>query len=305
MNSGKLNLLSLKQVRYFIGVAEAGQVSAAASQLNISASAITLAIQDLEAKLGLSLFRRRSTGLELTRDGHRFLNHAKNIDGAVADALRSMRTDSAEVTGHIRLGVTYTLAGYFLFPALSRFRRSYPAISVEIVERDRADLESLIIAGELDFALLLTSNLSDQKRISSVVMIKSPRRLWLSSGHDLLDRDRVSLSDIAQQPFVMFLADEADEAARKYWWTASAQPEVVFETSSLEAVRSMVANGFAVTILSDMVYRPWSLEGSRVETRDIAAKIPTMDMGLAWKRGRAVTVAEQLFREHFTTAVPA
>ncbi len=297
-------MVSLRQVRYFIGIAEAGQVSAAASQLNISQSAVTLALKDLEAELGVGLFTRHATGLTLTREGHRFLNHARNIEGAVTDALQSVRAGVAEVTGQIRLGLTFTFSGYFVFPILSRFQRAYPGIEFEIVERDRASLETLIVDGGVDLALLLTSNLSERRRIAREVLIESRRRLWLSSAHPLLARDRVTLADVVGEPYVMFRADEADEAARRYWATARAKPNVVFETDALEAVRSMVANGLAVTILSDMVYRPWSLDGSRVEARELDVPVPTMDMGLAWKRGREFTDAERLFRDHLAAAVP-
>lgn len=296
-------MLSLRQVRYFIGVADAGQVSAGASGLNVSQSAVTLAIKDLEAELGVRLFDRRSTGLTLTRDGHHFLQHARNIEAAVADALRSMRSESSEVTGHIRLGVTYTFSGYFLFPILSRFRRAYPAVTFDLVEQERSALEAGILDGSVDLALMLTSNLSDRRRIGSEILIRSPRRLWLSSAHPLLSRDRISLQDIAEEPYVMLRTDEANESAKAYWAKAKVKPNVAFETTALEAVRSMVANGFAVTILSDVIYRPWSLEGSRVEVRDIEAKIPTMDVGIAWRKGRTFTQAERLLREHLNAAV--
>ena len=63
----------------------------------------------------------------------------------------------------------------------------------------------------------------------------------------------------------------------------------------VEAVRSMVANGTGVTILSDMVYRPWSLEGHRVEITALADAIPTMDVGLAWARNRETKKTSSAF----------
>ena len=63
------------------------------------------------------------------------------------------------------------------------------------------------------------------------------------------------------------------------------------ETSSIEAVRSIVANGNGVTILSDMVYRPWSLEGKRVDTAIVRDPVPDMRIGLAWHRGMPFTPA--------------
>ena len=75
------------------------------------------------------------------------------------------------------------------------------------------------------------------------------------------------------------------------WGSAGLRPDPIFVTSSVEAVRSMVADGMGITILSDMVYRPWSLEGQRIELRNIVADIPTMDVGLAWNPSRAQSPA--------------
>lgn len=288
-------MISLRQIRYFIGVAEAGQVSRAARALNVSQSAVTLAVKDLEDRLGVKLFDRHAGGLALTLDGHRFLQHARNIQGSVADALNSMRTDFVDVQGHIRLGLTYMMSGYFIFPVLARFRRAYPDIHFDLVERDRVALEAAVRSGEVDVALLLTSNLEDRETIDCTTFHQSPRRLWLSSAHPLLARDAITIADIADENYVMLTMDEADQSARKYWEAAGANANVVYTTGSLEAVRSMVANGFAITILSDMVYRPWSLDGGRIVKRDIDAAIPSMDMGLAWKKGRELSAAEQTF----------
>ena len=70
-------------------------------------------------------------------------------------------------------------------------------------------------------------------------------------------------------------------------------------TSSVEAVRSTVANGLGVTVLSDMVYRPWSLEGKRIETINLRDTVPTMNIGLGWKQGIEFSPAMTAFREYF------
>lgn len=81
------------------------------------------------------------------------------------------------------------------------------------------------------------------------------------------------------------------------------RPQPIFTTSSVEAVRSMVAGGMGVTILSDMVYRPWSLEGQRLEARPVADEVPSMDVGLAWARGRALSPAAEVFRRFMSVAI--
>ena len=104
-------------------------------------------------------------------------------------------------------------------------------------------------------------------------------------------------STYAAEPYVMLTVDEANQTAARYWKPTGLRPNTIFTTSSVEAVRSMVADGMGVTILSDMVYRPWSLEGQRIELRNVVADIPTMDVGLAWNHTRGQSPAARTFHE--------
>jgi DNA-binding transcriptional LysR family regulator len=289
--------LSIKQVRYFIAAADAGQVSQAAIELNVSQSAVTAAIKQLEEDLSVRLFDRQSTGVALTAEGTRFLQHARIIMAAVSEAMRAPLTEDTAHAGHIRVGVTYTVAGYFMPRHYARFLRNYPRISVELRELPREAIEEGIVDGSLDIAVMLVSNLADRTSIASEILLRSRRRLWLPVEHPLLTSENVTLADIAQEPYVMLTVDEAMNTAGKYWAKAGLDPRMIVKTSSVEAVRSMVAAGMGVTVLSDMVYRPWSLEGQRIETRNVIGDIPTMDVGLAWNRAVRQGPATRVFHD--------
>jgi DNA-binding transcriptional LysR family regulator len=292
--------LSLRQVRYFIATADTGQVSQAAIEVNVSQSAITAAIKQLEADLGVALFRRHNAGVMLTAEGTRFLQHARNIMAVVKTAEHAPLTEEKAITGTLRLGATYTVAGYFLPRHHARFKRSFPGIRVEIHELPRDAIEGGLRDGSLDMAVMLVSNISDRSHLAYETLIRSRRRLWLPVEHPLLQSETISLEDVAPLPYVMLTVDEASKTAHRYWKPTGLRPNIVFNTSSVEAVRSMVAEGTGVTILSDMVYRPWSLEGQRIELRSIAADIPTMDVGLAWHRKRAQSDATKTLHEFFS-----
>jgi DNA-binding transcriptional LysR family regulator len=133
-------MITLRQVRYFLAVAETEKVSAAATALGISQSAITLSIKELESQLGVTLFERRVGGVTLTREGQNFTGHARNIEAAVADAIADMHPDRTDVEGTVKLGVTNAGAGYFLVPPLTRFRRAFSHVTVELLEREREEL---------------------------------------------------------------------------------------------------------------------------------------------------------------------
>ena len=111
--------ISLRQIRYFVATAHHGQISQAATELEISQSAITAAIKDLEADVGVTLFRRSQRGMDLTVDGRRFLGQAREILDRVREA-RDFRMFSRDLTGAVTLGAPCTIMGYFLPTYLGR-----------------------------------------------------------------------------------------------------------------------------------------------------------------------------------------
>ena len=286
---------SLKQVRYFIATADTSQVSLAAVDLGVSQSAVTAAIKQLEDDLQVQLFKRQSSGVILTAEGARFLQHARHIMAAVNAAERAPLTEDTTSTGTVRIGVSYTVAGYFIPRHYTRFTRSFPRIKAELYELPRNAIELGIKDGSLDLAVMLVSNLQDKKHLAYETLLRSRRRLWLPVEHPLLSVETITLEDVALEPYVMLTVDEASQTASQYWKLAGLRPNITFKTSSVEAVRSMVADGMGITILSDMVYRPWSLEGQRLEQRSVVAEIPTMDVGVSWSRNRPQKPAAKTF----------
>jgi len=288
--------LTLRQLRYFIAAAESGQISLAAREMNISQSAVTAAVQNLEAQLGVRLLQRAAQGVSLTLEGARFLTRARAIIGAVNDAVHSPLGDDARATGTVRLGMSYTVAGYYMIRHYAAFRRSYPGVTLELHELPRPAIEAALLADEIDVAVMLTSNLANTEEIACETLFRSRRRLWLAAEHPLLPLSSVPVAEVIRQPYIMLTVDEAAQTQARFWHGFDVQPRVIFSTSSVEAVRSMVAAGMGVTILSDMVYRPWSLEGERIELRPVSESIPNMDVGLAWARSRPLSAAAEVFR---------
>ncbi len=294
---------TLRQIRYFIAAAEAGQLSKAAMDVNVSQSAITTAVKSLEEMIGTALFERHAGGVTLTYEGSLFLNHARGIIVSVEEAVRIPRRVQQDVRGSFNLAVTYTVAGYFLPPLLARFTHAFPNVQVNLIEADRQSIEEGLISGTFDIAVMLTSNIVNHDELSHSVMLRSRRRLWLNEGHRFVDKPLVTLEEIAQEPYIMLTVDEASNTAQRYWNQTAFQPRTLFRTSSVEAIRSMVANGMGVSILSDMVYRPWSLEGKRVDVMEVSDVIPTMDVGLAWPRRAELDSTTKAFFDFMEMAV--
>ncbi|MBI4922613.1 MAG: LysR family transcriptional regulator [Devosia nanyangense] len=286
---------TLRQLQYFIAVAEEGTVSGAAQSLSISQSAVTDAIKELESDLGVALFERHRRGLSITHKGHQFFRHANRILADVQDARRSFAGEDSAPPSHLHLGVTSLVAGYVLSDLLARFRRAYPAADVSAIEDNGDYLEHLLIGGELDVAVMVISNLRDRVALQAEIFETSPYRLWLPLGHRLAAADSIELGDIASEPLIMLTVDETEENTDKLLSALGSKPHVAFRTRSVEAVRSLVATGAGVALLPDLVYRPWSLEGDRIESRDISGALPVVQVGMVWRRGSVLPQAARDF----------
>jgi len=280
---------TIRQLHYFVAVADQGSVSRAAHTLAISQSAVTEAIKELEADLGVELFERHARGLNITHKGHQFLRHATNILSSVSDARRAFADSPEAASGRLQLGVTSMVAGYVLSDLLARYRRAYPNVDVTAIEDNGDYLEHLLIGGELDVAVMVISNLRDRMALQAEILEVSPYRLWMPLGHKLSANEVITLGDVATEPLIMLTIDEIEENTGRLLMALGARPNVAFRTRSVEAVRSLVATGAGVALLPDLVYRPWSLEGDRIDSRDVSGSLPVVQVGMAWRRGSGLS----------------
>ena len=290
--------VTLRQFRYFIAVAESGSVAAASRVLSIAQSAVTKSMQELEDELGQRLFERSPRGIALTPQGHRFLAGARRVIGAVAEATRLQRGDEAGgLVGQLAIGVTSLVAGYYLSERLSRYRRACPGVSVQVVEETPTFLEHLLINGEIDVALMVCNALGDPQALVVERLTRSPSRVWLASDHPLAAQDDVSLAECAAHDQVVLEADRIDDLMRAAWARHQLKPRTLLRSASLEAVRSLVGAGVGLTVLPDFLYRPWTLDAEHVDVRPLRDELPTVDVGLVWRRGLALKPAVGEFIE--------
>ncbi len=249
-------------------------------EMNISQSAVTAGIQGLEATLGARLLARNAQACRSRLKGRGSCrgpcHHCRRRGGGAQPAGRGSASHRATAPG-----LTYTVAGYFMARHYAAFRRIYPGSRWKLSEQPRPAIENALLSGGLDLAVMLTSNLANSGELASETLFRSRRRLWLPSDHRLLacggkparcgvgtlrDADRGRGQPHGRALLGPLRADAANRVQHVF----------------VEAVRSMVAAGMGVTILSDMVYRPWSLEGQRIEQRTTVEPIPSMDVGLTW-----------------------
>jgi DNA-binding transcriptional LysR family regulator len=262
--------------------------------LSIAQSAITKSILELEDTLGIALFERSPRGMTLTPEGHRFLVRARKVIAAVADATHMERTETEALSGTLTIGVTSLVAGYYLSELLRRFRRNCPQVEVQVVEDAPGFLEHLLINGEVDAAIMVSNTLEERQALVAETLVRSPLRVWLAADHPLAAQDDVALAQCAAQKQIVLRADGIDELIRRMWGRYALKPASMLKTTSLEAVRSLVGSGAGIAVLPDFLYRAWTLDAEHVDVRNLREELPTVDIGLVWRRGTGIsaTLAE-------------
>ena len=246
--------MNFRHLKFFVAAAESGQVSRAATQLSISQSAVTSAIKELESELGTSLFFRTAQGMEMTEAGRDFLASTREILEKL-ELAKGMAQRQSPAKGSISIAATYTVIGYFLPPHLDRLQHIYPNLDIRISELNREGIEEGLLSNRFDLAVVLTSNIANSE-LKTKTLLRSSRRLWAANSHKFIREGKATFEDISREDYIMLTVDEAAHTTMRYWSLSALKPKVTLRTSSVEAVRSMVANGQGVTILSDMVYRP-------------------------------------------------
>ncbi|MCU1476365.1 MAG: LysR family transcriptional regulator [Subtercola sp.] len=247
--------MNLEQLSGFVEVAQLGNFTRAAEHLHLAQPSLSRQIASLEHDLGVELLHRGRGGTTLTVAGESLLPLARRM---LADAA-SVRRELAELAGlqrgRVRLGATPTLCISLVAEVLSAFHAAYPAIELHLSEQGSRRLLDELAAGELDLALITTSDAASAESfrvtpllVEELVVISS------ASAPPLTTRDTIGLEHVAVLPQIVFsqtydLRPTTDTAFQ----TADLTPDVILEGAEMDAVLRFVERGLGVAIVPAMV----------------------------------------------------
>lgn len=146
--------MDLRQLRYFVGVVEAGSFTKAASQLNVAQSALSLHVQQMEESLGAPLLVRERTGVRVTASGANLLVHARGILRQVALAEAELTIKTSSPSGEVIVGIPSGAARLLVSELLATARLEIPGVSIKILEGMTGLLEEWMTAGRFNLAVL-------------------------------------------------------------------------------------------------------------------------------------------------------
>ncbi|MBV8667151.1 MAG: LysR family transcriptional regulator [Burkholderiaceae bacterium] len=275
----------LRQLRYFVTVAEELHFGRAAVRLHMTQPPLSQAIQALEAALGAALFTRTKRSVVLTPAGSALLPEAQRLLSqaqALPDLVR--RADAGEV-GHLSLAFVST-ADYSVLPAFLReFRDAHPQVQIDLREATSdVQLEELM-KGRVDAGLLIPPLPEEaQEELDYLAILSEPLVAAVPSGLKGTGKSPVSLERLANQPLVIFprkIAPALHDAIFACFHEVGLTPRIAQEAIQMQTIVGLVSAGMGIALVPQSVS---NLKRPGVEYKGLAGKTPLVETGLAWRR---------------------
>lgn len=291
--------ISLRQLEYFVAAAETGSITAAASKVMLTQSAVSTAVADLEQHLGVQLFVRHARGLRLTPAGRQALADARRLLSGVQSLRESAHDVHTSLTGSLVVGCYSTLAAVLLPRIIADFVDRHPGVDLNVVEGSAGDLLTQLRAGTCDLALMYeTDELVVAKDIALQELYVARPYVLLPEDHPLAANPTVALTELAPEPMILFDLPPGAGYFLSLFRIEGRTPVVRYRTPNFEMVRSLVAHGLGYSLLTQRPAIDTSYSGVRIATCELDPEPAGLPIGIATLLGltpsrRAAAFADQ------------
>jgi DNA-binding transcriptional LysR family regulator len=270
---------TLRQLEYFVAVAESGSVTGAARAVHLSQSAMSTALADLERALGVQLLlRQHARGVTLTPAGRQLLAGSRRLLAQAAELQAEARDLGGALTGPLALGCFGVLAPYVLPELLAACAGRYPGLRLETSEQDLDDLAEGVLSGR--FELGLSYDLARHPRLSARRLFSLPPYVLLPAGHPLAGRTALTLGELAGEPLALLDLPQSRDYFRGLFERAGVTPVVRYRSTSVETCRALVGRGLAYTLLNLRPKVPAALDGHPVVSVPLDGPAAALDVVL-------------------------
>ncbi len=270
--------MELRQLKYFVAVAEELHFTHAAERLRIAQPPLSRQINRLEQELKVRLFRRTKRKVELTQAGELFLPQAlETLRQAELALLTAQRAARGEV-GLLNIATTSSMPFMGLLPRiLHAYRQSFPHVHVILQEQNTKEQLANLYEGGIDVGFLRLPVRDLPARISVETVYSEPLYLALRDGHPMASAAEIDLSRLSNEPFVMYSPDLGGglyDLAVRVCKDAGFTPKVEQEAKTVPTAVSFAAAGLGVALVPesiqnihtpDVVYRPLKQESAKAE----------------------------------------
>lgn len=243
--------MELRQLRYFLAVAEHLHFSLAAEKIGIAQPPLSQQILKLEREVGTALFIRHARRVELTEAGKILQGSAKKIIAETELALVQVKLAARGETGQLSIGFAGSTVFHPLVAKMMReFRQRFPSVAIKSEETNSTALLQKVTEGRLDCALVrLPLNCHDLKM---AILVEEEMVAVLPADHPLCETGAVTLSQLASEPMVLFprtIGPGIYDLILSACTESGFSPQIALESPQLSSAINMVAAGFGITLV--------------------------------------------------------
>jgi DNA-binding transcriptional LysR family regulator len=235
----------------FLKVVELGNITRAAEAMNYTQSGVSHAIAALEKETGFALFRRSSNGVTLTDNGKQILERVQSLVNQQRSLAQTIANINHNVAGTIRVGTFTSVSSQWLPGIIRSFSERYPLVDFELLDGNYDEIMEWITQGKIDCGFL-TAPIPET--LSFLPLKQDPLLVLMEPGHPLTGRDTLSLEDIIKEPFIMPMKG-SDNDIRAVLRDTPTPPRVKYTLNDDISVMAMVANGFGISIMPELIIR--------------------------------------------------
>lgn len=249
-------VMELRQLRYFVAVAEEMSFGRAAKRLRISQPPLSMQIKALERELGVDLLARTTRSVRLTDAGRAFLERAEEILRSVEESAEVARSAGAGLTGRLAVGFISSATLSLLPPAVRLFRERFGGVELGLRELTSGEQLDALYEREIGIGLVRLPLGAPGIRVEP--LLEERLLVALPEGHPLEALERVPMEEISELPLVFFtrrLVPGLHERILELYRSAGAYPRVVQEAIHLQTIVGLVASGVGLAILPESARR--------------------------------------------------
>lgn len=280
--------ISLRQLHYFVACAEAGTMTGAARHLYVSQGAVSVAIAQLESRIGVQLLlRSKAKGLALTEAGRHLLPEARALLARTDELQSGMRDIGQAPAGRLVIGCFTTIAPFLVPGLLEEFQAAHTRVTLDFVEGSLTDLQGLLREGRCELAVLYGVDI--QPGVDFDTLYETRPHVLLPSGHPLAEQEEIRLADLAGLDMIALDVPPSLSYFTDVLASAGVTPVVRHRTESFEMVRSLVARGVGYSLLIQHPRPDVSYEGRALAVRRIKDTVRPLPVVLARPTGSRLT----------------
>lgn len=241
--------MELRQLRYFVAVAETGNISRAAQKIFLTQPALSRQIKSLEHEIGQCLLVRKAHSIHLTPAGEAMLHEARDLLQQADQVIERVRASAAG--GRLRIGYAPSLASGFLSPAVANYTQVHAGTKVELLDLSTGEMLAGLEANKLDVVVTVGRD-NSVRGLKWVPLLSSPWRLAVNFNHPLARQQRVKPGAVAREPLLGYAKHDYPE----YWEAVTSwlqdhgvRARIAGEYNGIESLLAAVESGLGVALV--------------------------------------------------------